>query len=302
MIRPSNRYPRVAATLVGLGLLAGCSSVPIDPAPAPPVISHQPSPLPRTATADQAMLDSLHPVALSANFVDRVIHDLPVEAHLARFAALEPASLDAQLDTQTRQLAFWINVYNGYTQYFLKADPGPYLDNRSAYFGAEQIHIAGDHVSLEDIEHGVLRRGATIYTLGHVRMLWWRRAFIRRFAVESVDYRLHFALNCGALSCPPVMAYQAERLDEQLDANSRFYLGNAVEYDRAANVVRVPALMRWFSADFGGSATAKRSILRRYGLLPAATKPKLAYLPYDWTMAIENYAVTVDRPPSEAGR
>ena len=61
-------------------------------------------------------------------------------------------AVDAQLDTQTRQLAFWINVYNGYTQYFLKADPGPYLDNRSAYFGAEQIHIAGDHVSLEDIE------------------------------------------------------------------------------------------------------------------------------------------------------
>jgi len=232
------------------------------------------------------------PVEVSTAFVDQVIHDLPVQAHLDYFRRLDPERLQKQLDSQKRQLAFWINIYNGYTQYFLKRDPTAYLKNRSAYFAKDQIDIAGDLVSLEDIEHGVLRRGATIYTLGHVRTLWLRRVFVRRFAVKSVDYRIHFALNCGARSCPPVMPYTAQALNEQLDAGTRDYLQRELRYDPVKKSIAVPALLRWFSADFeGGSEEAKRGILQRYGLIPAGTKPDIEYLDYDWTLHIENYAV-----------
>ena len=36
--------------------------------------------------------------------------------------------------------------------------------------------------------------------------------------VESVDPRIHFALVCGAKSCPPIKLYTPENLDEGLDA------------------------------------------------------------------------------------
>lgn len=269
--------------------LAACASpmgVPPQTADAGLAVKTQP-PLPRAAKADQTRLDTLGPVALSANFVDRVIHDLPVDRHLQLFQAMDPQALDAALDSQEKQMAFWINVYNGYTQYFLKTDPSLYLNDRPAYFSAEQVDLAGASVSLEAIEHGVLRRGATIYTLGHVRLLFFRSDFVKRFAVNAVDYRLHFALNCGALSCPAVIPYTAEAVHAQLDASSRAYLAKEVVV--RDGVAQVPALLRWFSADFGD----KREVLRRYGLIGAEDRPKIEYLDYDWTLKVENYAAII---------
>lgn len=267
------------------GTLVGCASVPALPPIADTGLTVlTQAPLPRAVIADQATLDQLDVVALSANFVDRVIHGLPVQRHLARFAELDAEALDASLNSQARQTAFWINIYNGYTQYFLQSDPSLYINDRPAYFGAKQVDIAGYQVSLETIEHGVLRRGATIYTLGHVRLLFFRSEFVKRFAVDAVDYRLHFALNCGALSCPAVVPYTADAVNAQLDASARRYLQQEVEI--ADGVAWVPALMRWFAADFGN----KRDVLRRYGLIGASDSPKLKYKTYDWTLKVENYA------------
>lgn len=240
---------------------------------------------------DPAQLAGADPVQVSAGFVDRIIRGQPVTPFLDWFRQLQPAALDQALGSQARQLAFWINAYNGYTQHFLRSDPSGYLRDRSAYFAAGQILIAGERLSLEDIEHGILRRGATVLSLGHVRLLATRSAFVQKFAVDRVDYRIHFALNCGARSCPPVMPYTAEALEAQLDAISRDYLGREVRHDAARNRVEVPALLRWFSADFdGGSADAKRAILRRYGLIPPGAEPRLVYRDYDWSLLIENYA------------
>ncbi|MEN8719176.1 MAG: DUF547 domain-containing protein [Oceanococcaceae bacterium] len=250
----------------------------------------QPDPLPRAVVVDQDTLATLDPVSLSANFVDRVIHGLPVDAHLELFRNLEAAALEQALPAQPQQLAFWLNIYNGYTQYFLQTDPTLYLESRPDYFSREQVPIAGAVLSLEQIEHGILRRGATIYTLGHIRLLFFRRAMVRQFAVDQVDYRIHFALNCGALSCPPVLAYRAETVDAQLDAISRYYLQQEAHYSAENDEVAVPALLRWFSADFG-SRQDKREILRKHGVLPAGVKPALRYRDYDWTLKIRNYAL-----------
>ncbi|MES2884753.1 MAG: DUF547 domain-containing protein [Pseudomonadota bacterium] len=252
----------------------------------------RPTVLPAVIQLDESTLAKADPVLVSARFVDQVIHDQAVQVYLDHFRQLDAATLDAALDSQARQLAFWINVYNGYTQHFLKTDPALYLRDRPAYFSKAQVGIVGDLVSLEDIEHGVLRRGATIYTLGHVRLLFLRSTFIQRFAVDSVDYRIHFALNCGARSCPAVLPYTTEQVDVQLDASTRDYLQREARYDAASNTVQVPALLRWFSADFeGGSADAKRGILRRHGVIPAGVEPDIDYRPYDWTLHIRNYAL-----------
>ena len=282
---PDSLALRWIPSLLLAGSLIGCAAVPALPPIADDGLTVlTQGPLPRAVIADQSTLDQLDVVALSANFVDRVIHGLPVQRHLARFAAMDAEALDASLNTQARQIAFWINIYNGYTQYFLQSDPSLYISDRPAYFGVKQVDIAGYQVSLETIEHGVLRRGATIYTLGHVRLLFFRSDFVKRFAVDAVDYRLHVALNCGALSCPAVVPYTAAGVNAELDASSRRYLQQEVEI--VDNVAWVPALMRWFSADFGN----KRAVLRRYGLIGDDDSPKLKYKDYDWTLKVENYA------------
>ena len=275
------------APLAALLLAAGLCALPAQAG-----TLERPAVLPTVIELDVQRLAAADPVQVSAHFVDQVIRGVPVRAHLEHFRKIDAEALDRKLDTQARQLAFWINIYNGYTQHFLKTDPALYLKNRSKYFGLEQVEIAGDRVSLEDIEHGVLRRGATTLSLGHVRTLALRRPFIQRFAVDAVDYRIHFALNCGARSCPPVLPYTADAVNAQLDVGSRDYLSREVRYDAAAQVVHVPALLRWFSADFdGGSREAKLAILRRHGALPAGVTPEIEYRDYDWTLQIENYAV-----------
>ncbi len=226
---------------------------------------------------------------VSANFVDGVIHGLDVEEHLRILKNVNSDLLDAALNTPRERLAFWTNIYNGFSQYFLQKDSTLYVNDRGAFFSKEQIPIAGYKVSLEDIEHGVLRRGATIWSKGYVRIRAFRKEFIQKFAVETVDYRIHFALNCGAKSCPPVVVYHADTVSEQLNNNTEFYLENQVIYEDEKNIVKVPALMKWFSADFGGDDADKRAILRKYGVLPELVRPEVKYLPYDWSLDIENY-------------
>ena len=284
----------VSFALLGALSISACASTPnpaVD-ATAQPMGKAQ---VPRSVIEDQSQLTTLDPSRLASNFVDRVIHDLPVDQHLRLLRELDPDELSAHLHDPARQLSFWINIYNGYTQYLLKQDSSLYLKKRPAFFGKPQIPVAGFLVSMEDIEHGVLRRGATIWTLGHLRFLAFRKPFIQQFAVQHVDPRIHFALNCGAISCPAVLAYQPEHLDQQLDYSSRLYLQAVARFEPDQHTVWVPALLRWFSADFG-SADDKRRMLARYGVIPPDAEPALAYLPYDWSLKVRNYAAFP--PPS----
>lgn len=243
----------------------------------------------RASQLDQNKLDQASFTELSSDFVDRVIHDQSVDKHLEIFKNANADSLDEALNTDRKRLTFWMNIYNGYTQYFLKKDPSLYKEDRNAYFDKDQIDIAGYSVSFNDIEHGVIRKGSTIWSKGYIRVRAFRKDFVQKYALDTVDYRIHFALNCGAKSCPPVVTYREDVVAEQLNANSRFYLNNVVEYNKEQSVVKVPALMKWFSADFGGDDADKRAILREHGALPEGVDPEVEYLPYDWTMKIENY-------------
>ena len=68
-----------------------------------------------------------------------------------------PDELASQLNSDDKRLAFWLNIYNGFTQVILKKNPEQYK-TRSSFFSSKQIFIAGEQLSLDDIEHGILRR------------------------------------------------------------------------------------------------------------------------------------------------
>ena len=70
--------------------------------------------------------------------------------------------LTQELDSDEKKLAFWLNVYNGYIQLRLNANPSDYEDRRE-FFKKEQISIAGEKMSFADIEHGIIR-SCLLYT------------------------------------------------------------------------------------------------------------------------------------------
>jgi hypothetical protein len=143
------------------------------------------------------------------------------------------------------------------------------------------VTVGDTALPLDRIENGLLRGGRSKYGFGYLPKLYVTR-FERRYRLADCDPRIHFALNCGAESCPAIRAYEPDRVDEQLDLATRSYLDATVTYDAVAGVVRVPRVFLWFRGDFGGRAGI-RAFLRAYDAIPDDATPKLRYDSWDWT-------------------
>lgn len=226
-------------------------------------------------------------LGLARGLLRRVRHGEPTHEFEAALRDLPRADLAAALADADARLAFWINVYNAHVQLLLAASPEQFR-NRRAFFSAPVVAVAGADLSLDDVEHGLLRRSHPKWGLGYVPNPF-AGGFERRFRVAERDPRVHFALNCGAASCPPVAAYRAGDLDDQLDAATAAYLEREVAYDAADGVVRVPRLLLWYRGDFGGRQGILE-LLWRHDLIPRDATPRLTYGTYDWSLSPGQYA------------
>lgn len=202
-------------------------------------------------------------------------------------ASLPASALNDELETEDEKLAFWLNIYNANIQLQLKDSAARYT-NRGNFFSAKSITVAGKKLSFDDVEHGILRHSKSILSLGYFNK-WFPNRFERKHRLQMVDYRIHFALNCGAASCPPIAFYKPELINKQLDLATNSYLLQEVIFDSTDNTVTVPKLMLWFKGDFGGK-TGVYSMLKKLQLIPANSKPKIKYKEYSWTLMLNNYS------------
>lgn len=210
----------------------------------------------------------------------------PADSLVLYFQKITPAELVAELNTDSRKKAFWLNIYNAFTQLFLSKNSDQYK-KRSQFFGNKQINIAGQLLSLDRIEHGLLRRSKTKWSMGYINRLF-PSSFEKENRVDTVDYRIHFALNCGARSCPPIAFYRADQLDRQLDLATKIYLKSESTYDAERNHIALPAIMGWFRGDFGGKRKMKE-LLKKTGVISADANPSVSFKKYDWNLYLDNY-------------
>jgi hypothetical protein len=203
-----------------------------------------------------------------------------------RLATIDSSALEEALEDDASRLAFWVNVYNGAA--LRQPAVGELWQDRLTRFRRRAVVVAGNALSLDAIEHGLLRRSRWKVGLGYVSNPRPSQ-FERRHRVEQVDPRIHFALNCGVVSCPPIAAYEAGRIGEQLEEASRSYLLGEVVRDGAS--VQVPALMLWYLGDFGGPPGIRR-LLRAHGV--AGWNGPIRFRPYDWAPAPDNWTAHDD--------
>lgn len=207
------------------------------------------------------------------------------DRYAARLAKLNPKDLKEFLDSDKKTLAFWMNIYNSNVQYILKKDATKFED-RGAFFKAKQIEIAGEILSFDVIEHGILRKSKSKLSLGFLRKIRVSK-FERTFRIKRVDPRIHYALNCGALSCPPIVAYHSDDADAEIDESVKDYLKKYCIVGE--NEVKVPVLFSWFRADFGRKKGIKKFLVK-YNITTKSDKKKdLKFLDYDWTLALDPY-------------
>jgi hypothetical protein len=204
------------------------------------------------------------------------------EPYLNRLAAFDNDDLCPVRTDRETALAFWINLYNAGTQRLLEESSELYESpfRFFRFFRAPCVTVGGTQLGLDDIEQGILR-GYSKYGLGYVPRLFVG-SFEKRYRLDELDTRIHFALNCGAESCPAIRAYDPDTIDEQLDVAASAYLESTVEYNPDAGTVKVPRVFLWYRGDFAGkSGTA--DLLRDHDIIPSDVDPGVSYKSWDWT-------------------
>ena len=203
-----------------------------------------------------------------------------------KLAEVNPDTLANYLITDNQKKAFWINVYNAHIQLFLTDNP-KLFENRGKFFSSKRITIAGKKLSFDDIEHGIIRGSKFKLALGLIKNPF-AGEFEKQFRTNRTDGRVHFALNCGAKSCPLVAIYDAESFEEKIDTVAQHFLKQVCRYNEKEEKVYITSLFSWFRGDFGGKS-GTRTFLKSYGIIPENTKPSIEYDVYDWTLSLGNY-------------
>lgn len=142
--------------------------------------------------------------------------------------------------SKENQIAFLINVYNAFMVSLVvenlpiksvKELGIPFVGPWKKSF----ITVFGKKYSLDDIEHGILRK-------------------------DYVEPRIHFGVNCASLSCPPLRAeaFVGSKLGHQLDEQAKLFFSNESEnsFDPVKKSLRLNPILKWFNGDFSKSGDA----------------------------------------------
>lgn len=196
--------------------------------------------------------------------------------------------------SREESLAFFVNVYNVMVIHaFVVEGPPATVWRRYRFFNSTSYVIGGLVFSLNDIENGILR--ANRRAVGA-----WGRPFGRtdprlKVSLAVAEPRIHFALVCGAKSCPPIRTYTATNIDEELTlATEAFLEGDGCIVDMSKREVALSMILKWYSVDFGSNphevlqwvsahlpSSQKKADLER---LLADNNYRLRYLPYNWNL------------------
>ncbi len=230
-----------------------------------------------------------------ASYSDQLLRDVlirHVSEGLVDYEGLSrqsPKSLDVYLDGVARfgprstpgvfpdskdQLAYYLNTYNAimlrkWLDRGAGNDGNPRTVNK-AWFFFDLWRVDGRWISLDTLEQTIIR---PLYK----------------------DSRSHFALVCGAMSCPPLLAepFEGSRIDEQLDSLGRQWLTEPDGLEILPDgEVFMSSIFSWYAEDFideGGLAGVLSRYLaeddpRRETALKAAQEGRIQFLDYDWSI------------------
>ncbi len=215
-----------------------------------------------------------------------------LDAALAAVALQDPAALRSD----GQKTAFLINAYNAQVLARVLALPGARnLERQDLFdeFFQRPVRVAGQSMTLNQLEHGVLRRQSRVDGAAVP-------AGLRALRPSRVDYRIHAALNCAAVSCPPLRrrAFRASTLGRDLDAAFSAFAASPRAARLDGGRLVLSSLFDWFADDFeaggrrvgdvvvgagGGRSAAIRSRLASRSAASLRRDPSVRF-EYDWTV------------------
>lgn len=155
-----------------------------------------------------------------------------LEAYVEMLAAVDPAVL-----ARDEQMVFWINLYNALTVHTvldhypvesIRDITMPPASEGGGPWDAPLIEVLGQRLSLNDIEHRILRP------------IW-------------ADERIHYAVNCAALGCANLATAPFNPLDleDQLEASASAFINHPRAVRLDGGRLHLSKLFLWYASDFG---------------------------------------------------
>lgn len=187
-----------------------------------------------------------------------------LNTYLEQVARLDIETFDSF--SKNEKLALYLNVYNAFTlEVILWHHPVKSIKDIPGVWDKFKVKIAGREFSLNEIEHGILRK-------------------------QFQEPRIHFALVCASKGCPKLRGggpFRGIDLSEQLDEQAQEFINDQtkVRLDKESNILYLSSIFKWFKEDFGDVV----EFINRY--LPQDERefikkrnPGIKYLNYDWAL------------------
>lgn len=190
-----------------------------------------------------------------------------LEAYLKSISENAP---DRNAWSKNEQMAYWINAYNAFTvklivdNYPVESirDLGPSLKIPliKDVWHYKFFEIGGEESSLDEIEHGILRK-------------------------EFEEPRIHFAINCASVSCPPLLneAFEASKLDSQLTRVAKGFINDKSRNRITANQIEISSIFSWFKGDFTNNGSLI-DFLNQYSDVKINQNAKINHMDYNWKL------------------
>ena len=237
----------------------------------------KPTPQVDASGVDHAVWDYLLKAYVTGGLVD---YDGMKKDYLFKEYLRELGSCDPnQLQSNDDKLALICNAYNafvinGVISHKIYDTVDGYQIGGTGFFDLKEHIYAGQTVSLNDIEHKMVR---PVFR----------------------EPRIHVALVCAARSCPSIRAeaYVGSRVLEQLKDQSRLFANNRtyVDCDQNKNELKLSQILNWYGDDWnerfpnGGklewlSGLVEDSALKQAIQDASDKKITVSYFDYDWTL------------------
>jgi hypothetical protein len=162
--------------------------------------------------------------------------------------------------SRAKQMAYYINAYNAATiKLILKNWPVKSITDLHGGkpWDVKWVKLGGKTYSLNAIENDILRP-------------------------KYNDARIHFAVNCAAKSCPPLLnkAWTESNLNQLLDQQARLFINNVSYNLLSVNSVEISKIFDWYAADFGDIT----DYLNKYTKTEINDNAKVTYKEYNWAL------------------
>jgi hypothetical protein len=160
--------------------------------------------------------------------------------------------------------AFYINAYNLLVLHQIVENyPLRSVMDIPGFFDKQRFNVAGEQLTLNELEKEKLLR-------------------------EFQDPRIHFALVCGAKSCPPLLneAYLPNLIEEQLQ-NQTIASLNSPQFIKVVEKTKqaeISEIFKWYEKDFIKVSPSIVNYINKYRSKPISKSFSIDFYTYDWQL------------------